>query len=164
MTPTQTMKENPQALSLQLRRVIKGSRQRVFEAWTKPELLRQWFGPATRSVAEVSSDLRVNGAFRIVMEGDSANCAPPPEAGAPPRRPVATGKYTEIVPYERLSFTWRGDWGDMGDTLVTLEFNEVAGGTEVVLTHTNFTNREVLEGHNKGWKESLDKLARFIES
>jgi uncharacterized protein YndB with AHSA1/START domain len=164
MTPTQTMKENQQALTLQLRRVIKGSRRRVFEAWTKPELLRQWFGPAARTVAEVSSDLRVNGAFCIQMSGEAGSCVPPAEAGAPPRRAVATGKYTEIVPYERLSFTWRGDWGEMEDTQVTLEFNEVPGGTEVVLTHTNFATREMLEGHNKGWSESLDKLAKFIES
>lgn len=164
MTPTQTMtKENPQALTLQLRRVIKGSRQRVFEAWTRPELLRQWFGPAARTVAEVSCDLRVNGAFRIRMSGEAGSCVPLPEAGAPPRQAVATGRYTEIVPYERLSFTWRGDWGDMEDTLVTLEFNEVPGGTEVVLTHRNFATREMVEGHNKGWTESLEKLARFIE-
>lgn len=164
MTPTQTMmKENQQELTLQLRRVIKGSRQRIFEAWTKPEMLRQWFGPAALSVAEVSTDLRISGAYRIQMEGKSEGCAPLPETGAPPKRPVAMGRYTEIVPYERLSFTWRGDWGEMEDTLVTLEFHEVPGGTEVVLTHRNFATREMVEGHNKGWSESLDKLARFIQ-
>ena len=115
-------------------------------------------------MADVTSDLRVNGAFRIQMNGGAENCVPPPEAGAPPRRPVAVGKYIEIVPCERLSFTWRGDWHeDMGDTLVTLEFKEVPGGTEVVLTHSRFTNQQMLEGHNKGWSESLDKLAKFIE-
>ncbi len=166
MTSTQThMKEDRalQNLTLQVRRVIKGSRQRVFEAWTNPELLKQWFGPAALTVAQVSSDLKVGGAYRIEMEGVSANCVTPDNKTVGERRPVATGKYTEIIPYDRLRFTWRGDWGEVEDTLVTVEFKDVPGGTEVLLTHTNFATPEMKQGHNIGWTESFEKLAKFIE-
>src|SRR5512140_3197913 len=115
---TQVLKNSSaEGLSLQIRRVIKGSRQRVFDAWTKPEQIRQWFGPAALSVKDATTDLRVNGAYRIEMEGDASNCVPPKDSTGGGRRPIATGRYTEIVPNERLSFTWRGDWGDMADTL-----------------------------------------------
>jgi uncharacterized protein YndB with AHSA1/START domain len=161
MTTTQVMTDT---LTLQVRRVIKGSRQRVFDAWTKPELIQKWFGPAALTVADVKSDLRVNGAYRVVMEGQSENCAAPEDSSSATRRPVATGIYTEIVPNERLSFTWRGDWGEMEDTLVTVEFKDALEGTELILTHSKFANQQMLEGHNKGWNESFDKLAGFIQA
>lgn len=151
---TQTTQTQPD-LSLQIRRVIKASRHRVFEAWTKPELLQKWFGPAVLAVRSVTADVRVGGTYRFEMESVSGE-------PVPPRHAMATGKYTEIVPDERLSFTWRGDWADMGDTLVTLEFKDAPGGTEIILTHTNFANVDVLKGHNKGWEESFEKLAKFV--
>lgn len=161
---TQTANQPAQEVSLQVRRVIKGSRRRIFEAWIKPELLQQWFGPAALNVAKVEADVRVGGSYRIEMEGVSENCVNPDGEAVGPRRPVAMGKYVEIVPDEKLSFTWRGDWGDMGDTLVEIEFSDVPGGTEVVLTHTKFANEEMKKGHNKGWEESFDKLVRFVEA
>jgi uncharacterized protein YndB with AHSA1/START domain len=153
---------NAQDLSLQVRRVIKASRQRVFEAWTNPELVRQWFGPAALTVSDVQTDVRVGGAYRIEMQGVSENCVGPSGQPETKRNPIAIGRYTEIVPNERLSFTWRGDWRDMGDTLVTIEFSDVEDGTEIVLTHTKFANDDMVKGHNKGWTESFDKLARFL--
>jgi uncharacterized protein YndB with AHSA1/START domain len=162
MMTTQAMKENRAAaeITLVVRRVIKASRQRVFEAWTKPEMIQEWFGPAEMTVSKVTNDLRVNGAYRIEMEGRSENCAATAE---PDKKPVAYGTYKEIVPNERLSFTWRGDWGDIGDTLVTLEFKDAPGGTEIVLTHTGFASQEMKEGHSKGWNGSFEKLDRYIQ-
>jgi uncharacterized protein YndB with AHSA1/START domain len=50
----------------------------------------------------------------------------------------------------------------MEDTLVTVEFKDAPGGTEIVLTHTRFANQQMVDGHNKGWTESFDKLAGFL--
>jgi uncharacterized protein YndB with AHSA1/START domain len=161
MTTMTEPKRSTQNLTLEVRRVIRGSRQRVFEAWTKPELIEKWFGPEHMTVAKATNDLRVEGKYRIEMEGSTENCSPSPEN---PKRATAYGFYTEIVPNERLSFTWRGDWGPIEDTHVTVEFKDAPDGTEVILTHTKFANQEMLEGHNKGWNGSLNKLERFISA
>ncbi len=163
MTQSVAANRSTENITLVVRRVIKASRQRLFDAWTKPELLKEWFGPEHMTATEVSSDFRVGGTYRIEMLGSTENCAKVPGQEAPPKRPIATGRYTEIVPNERLSFTWRGDWGPIEDTFVTVEFLEASGGTEVVITHERFANEQMREGHNQGWTGSLNKLARFAE-
>lgn len=158
---TQVMKENrsDQELTLVLRRVIKASRERVFAAWTKPEQIQKWLGSEDVTITKVTNDLRVNGAYRIEFSKGGASCA---QGAEPNKMPVAYGTYKEIVRNERLSFTWRGDWANAGDTLVTVECKDAPGGTEVVLTHTGFANQEMKEGHNHGWNQSFDKLERYI--
>ena len=102
--------DNGENLRLELRKVIKAKRARVFEAWTKPEVIRHWFGPRNMVVTEVSSDLRVGGSYRIEMRGAlEARLAERPNESMG-YRAGATGVYTEIVTDERIAFTWRGDW------------------------------------------------------
>ena len=55
-------------LSLTLKRVIRSRREQVFEAWTNPDLLRQWWGPGSTICPEASIDLRVGGTIRIANE------------------------------------------------------------------------------------------------
>ena len=66
---------------------------------------------------------------------------------------TAFGTYREVEEPRRLVYTW--DWREesdaMGETVVTVEFNEVDGGTEVVLVHEGFPAVEAKEGHDQGW-------------
>jgi len=141
---TQTKRE----ATLRLTRTFPASRERVFRAWTEPEALRRWLSPETHETPSAEVDLRVGGAYRIGMRKLSDGKAS-----------YVTGLYREITPPEKLAFTWRWEGEpEHGETLVTLEFRDLGGVTEVVLTHEQFPSEESRDGHGKGWTSCLNKL------
>jgi uncharacterized protein YndB with AHSA1/START domain len=143
---------NAENLSLQVSRVIKASRARVFAAWTEPELMLRWFAPGPMQPRTVDIDLREGGVFRAAMQG------PSPRTGQE-MCVTFTGTYERIVPDELLVFGWEVE-GDPGDpTRVTVEFKDVDGGTEVVLTHERIPNQELVNRNTFGWTGMLEKLA-----
>ena len=102
--------------ALRLVRTVQAGRQAVWNAWTRPEEMMVWACPAPGGLAEATADLRPGGHFtlRMVVEGVEHN---------------AFGTYREVDEPKRLVYTW--DWREegqqMGETLVTVEFNEVEG-------------------------------------
>src|ERR1700737_1947910 len=56
-----------EGLRMQVSKVIRASREQVFEAWTKPDVIQRWFGPANMDAAKATNDLRVGGTYRIEM-------------------------------------------------------------------------------------------------
>ena len=71
----------------------------------------------------------------------------------------AEGTFREVVEDDRLVHTWRWTHGESSEeSLVTVEFDEVDGGTEVVLTHERLTGREAVEEHAQGWAGILENL------
>lgn len=136
---------------LQLRRTIPAPREKVFQAWTRPEALMRWCAPGDMTTPFADVDLRVGGRFHIHMQGPD---------GTPHR---ATGTYREISPPEKLVFTWA--WEEKPDeeeTLVTLEFRERGRATDFVLTHERFPSEDVRDRHAIGWGGCLDKLAGVL--
>jgi uncharacterized protein YndB with AHSA1/START domain len=72
------------------------------------------------------------------------------------------GVYRDVRAPERLSMTWRWEEdnkADEFDTLLTLEFNEVDGGAELVLTHEQLASIESRDRHTEGWTAIVDQLA-----
>jgi uncharacterized protein YndB with AHSA1/START domain len=137
-------------IKLQVTRTIKARRPRVFDSWTKPELMQRWFAPGEMTVANASADLRVGGEYRVEMRGVDGFVH------------IAAGVYKKIIPNELLSFTWGGSCSDSGaETLVTVEFKDVEGGTELILTHEHFTSTEAAAKHQQGWQGCLDNLEKF---
>lgn len=147
MSTTQT------SLELRVSRVIKARRELVFAAWTQPELMRRWLAPGTMRVAEASADARVGGTYRIAMAGDGCN--------GPQGSAQASGTYTAVVPNERIQFTWNMANDAAAETLVTVDLRDVAGGTEVVITHRGFASAERRDKHEHGWTGCLDNLEVF---
>jgi uncharacterized protein YndB with AHSA1/START domain len=141
-------------------RVIRAPRARVFEAWTNPEIVKQWFGPTAMRIPGVSLDVRVGGAYRIEFApqetGDGTACGTQSTA--------AFGEYTRIVPNQLLQFTWSSNWQPGEDSLVTVSLKDVDGGTEITILHENFNTEASRDGHNRGWAGSFDKLAALLES
>ena len=145
---------NPNTV-LEMRRTIRTSREKAFAAWTDPGQLRQWFAVAdgyTTPLAEV--ELKVGGRYRLGMK-------PPGESPLL----IVGGVYQEILPPERLVFTWQWEGADLNEpeTLVTVEFYEAAGVTEVVLKHERFTDAMQRDRHGEGWAGCLDHLERLLE-
>jgi uncharacterized protein YndB with AHSA1/START domain len=143
-------------IKLEITRVIRASRQRVFDAWTRPEYVRQWFSPGgNKMVQDAAMDLRVGGGYRLQMQGENEECDNGNEAK---RNSVVTGTYRKVVPHELLIFTWKINWDDSGETLVTVAFRDVAGGTEVRLTHERFATETLRDQHEAGWTSVLAHL------
>ena len=85
--------ENATSRTLVLTRLIDAPREKLFKAWTTPELLKQWFAPAPWTIAHVEVDVRAGGSSLVVMRGPEGQEFPCP------------GIYLEVVPNERLVFT-----------------------------------------------------------
>jgi uncharacterized protein YndB with AHSA1/START domain len=137
---------------LEMRRTFQAERTRVFDAFIKPEALAAWWGPAGVTAPRVELDLTPGGAFEIDMHHDKGAIH------------YLSGVYEEITPPERLVFSWA--WGQGEDrgpsTHVILDFHEVAGGTEIVLTHSGFANEDARGQHGEGWGGCFDGLAAYL--
>ena len=148
-----TAQETRTEITLNLTRTYSAPRDDVFRAWTEPEALKRWFAPSdefSTPIAEV--DLRVGGAYRIGMK-------PPDQEDMF----IVVGTYREVQPPERLVFTWSWEEGiDVGETLVTVEFRDLGGSTEVVLTHELFPNEQARDKHNEGWSGCLERLEKIL--
>ncbi|HEY0759676.1 MAG TPA: SRPBCC domain-containing protein [Acidisarcina sp.] len=148
-----------EGLKLEVKRVIRADRSRVFSAWTNPEILKKWFGPATMITSAASADPRAGGSYRIEMQRIEQRTAEMQCSD----KSTATGVYEQIIPNELLSFTWHGNWVVDEETLVTVRFKDVAGGTEVTLTHEHFSTADLRDRHEQGWTGSLEKLTAYLE-
>ena len=128
------------ANTLRMTRHIRADRQSVWNAWTQPEHMRKWACPAPGGVQDVTSDFRVGGAYTLRMRVEDNDH-------------TAFGTYREIDEPNRLVYTW--DWREeehaVGETLVTVEFRERDGGTDVVLVQDGFATVEAREAHEQGW-------------
>ena len=139
------------AVTLRLARTFAASRDRVFRAWTEPAALKRWFAPGdlTTPVAEV--DLRVGGQYRVHMQAPDGTMH------------QLRGTYRQIDPPRKLVFTWSWEThAGATETLVTVEFFDRGGSTEVVLTHERLPSADERDRHEHGWDGCLTKLAREL--
>lgn len=144
---------------LVITRVFDAPRNLVFQAWTDPQRLQRWWGPAkfTNPVCEL--DLRPGGAIRIHMRAPDGVIYP------------MAGVFQEIVEPERLVFT-SAALDDKGspifEILNTVTFAEHSGKTKLTLqarvVMRTAEAARYLPGMEQGWNMSLDRLAREVES
>lgn len=135
-------------------RVFERPRHLLFEAWTKPEHLRQWWGCDGLSLTDCEIDLRVGGAWRFVMRMPDGSDHP------------FKGVYREIVPDQRLVYSECYEMPQIGspEWLTTVTFEEIAGGTR--LTHSILhRSREVRDAHLQAGMEAgtIQTLHRLDE-
>jgi len=141
--------------SLEIKRFIKASPDRVYAAWTDPAQLRQWFGPEQVTTDNLIADPRVGGRFRWDLTNSDGE------------KMTMEGKFRELQPGKKVAFTWK--WQDDEDwennvSIVTVELSEQSGGTELRLTHERLPNEQSRDGHTRGWNSALDKLEKFANS
>jgi uncharacterized protein YndB with AHSA1/START domain len=114
----------------------------VFEAWTKPELFKQWWAPKSMGMTIVSCemDVRVGGGYRLAF-GHPAS-----------EQPMAFfGKYIEVIPNARL--VWTNE--ESADAAVTtLTFTEKAGKTLLVLSEL-YPSKEALDAAGTGAADAM---------
>jgi uncharacterized protein YndB with AHSA1/START domain len=145
MTRTES---NPNHM-IRLQRLLPASPHEVFNAWTDPKSLQQWFCPGTVSATSIELDVRVGGYFRIVMRDETKDL-------------VHTGEYREIDPPQRLVFTWRSSGTYDQETLVTVELYPRGNKTELVLTHERLPDANSAGKHESGWQDVVRKLTVYL--
>ena len=135
---------------LVVRRLLKHDREQVFSALTDPAKMAKWFYGMETGQAKVTTDLRPGGNFEIEMfnEKGEQECKP-------------HGIYLEIVPPERVVFTWTSE-GSVNDTKVAIELFERDGGTELVLTHE--LSPDMIAPHRQGWTNCLIHLEALLSA
>jgi uncharacterized protein YndB with AHSA1/START domain len=138
---------------VRLVRRIRAPRERLFDAWTKPELLKVWMSTTSDPVRSCDLDVKDGSAYAIVFDS--------PKTGT---TCVVTGRYLEVRRPERLRFTWITDSTHWTQSVVTVELRELgARETELTLTHEQFPDDKSAADHDTGWSELLPQLAQLAE-
>jgi uncharacterized protein YndB with AHSA1/START domain len=124
----------------------------VFEAWTKPELLKLWWAPKSIGIPLLSceADVRVGGTYRFVFGHDASKTM------------AFFGRYLEVTPHSRL--VWTNEEGDGGEAVTTLTFEEKAGKTLLVL-HERHPSKEAVDGaigFGEGLRETFEQLDELL--
>ncbi len=148
----------PESLTVQLRRLLDASPERIWEAWTQPDLMVQWFSPMGMITSAAEADVQVGGRYRIHMARSPQGPPPPPQFGDVL---VAEGVYQQVDHPRLLTFTW--SWAGWGErSLVRIELSRRGRQTELLLTHSRLADEESRAFHEKGWRSTLDKLRLSI--
>ena len=126
--------------------------EKVWRAWTDPQAVKKWWGPGQNEPVSLAQlDVRVGGRFRIVFggpDGKAHECA---------------GIYREVVPNRKLVFTWT--WPNSTperESMVTIELTPAGDGTELVLKHERFADKEARDRHEQGWTGCVRRLERML--
>ena len=146
-------RQNPDA-RLEVRKTFAAPREKIFAAWTDPEQMTGWLCRVTpKHVMKILElDVRPGGRYRFEVTTPDGE------------RFVLSGDYREVLPPERLVFTWTWE-GDsyFGETLVTVELFPRGGATELVLAHERFPNRARRDRHAAGWTGCFDRLVAELK-
>jgi uncharacterized protein YndB with AHSA1/START domain len=120
-------------------RVFNGPARIVFEAWTKPELFRQWWLPKSlgMTLRSCEMDVRVGGTYRLEFE---------------PVGVAFFGTYLEVTPDSRL--VWTNEEGGEGGPVTTVTFEEQGGKTLLVL-HELHSSKEALDAAGTGAADAM---------
>ena len=123
-------------------RTVNGPPRIVFEAWTKPELFKQWWAPKSMGMflRSCEMDVRVGGGYRLVFGHDASN---PDEF---------FGRYIEVTPHSRL--VWTNDEGGDGGPVTTVTFEEQGGKTLLVM-HELYPSKEALDAAGTGAADAM---------
>jgi uncharacterized protein YndB with AHSA1/START domain len=129
-------------------------REEVFRAWTAPQVLKQWWRTGAYSTSQAILDVRPGGRYRIEMVGPDGSIA------------TVCGTYLDVVAPERLVMTWVSEGGprdDGSESLLTVEFYDRAGSTELRLTHERLPATQS-DAFDHGWVQVLGCLSATLGS
>lgn len=130
--------------------------ERLFDAWTRPEDLRKWFGQQPTRLGDIEIDLREGGAWRFHMCSDAGDTE------------LLEGTYLRIHRAKLLSFSWThlmraadGTEQKTQPSYVTITFEPFGAATKMTLEHREIVTEEGRLGVGSGWVESFRTLYRL---
>ena len=134
-----TTVEQTSERELVVTRTVNGPARIVFEAWTKPELFKQWWAPKSMGMflRSCEMDVRVGGKYRLEFEPDAM---------------AFFGTYLEVTPHSRL--VWTNEEGGEGGPVTTVTFEDKSGKTLLVL-HELYPSKEALDAAGTGAADAM---------
>jgi uncharacterized protein YndB with AHSA1/START domain len=133
-------------LQITLRRHIPAPRDRVFQAWHDPQVLRRWT-PLGRSVIDAKTDVRNDGRYQLTIAGLGSGAAS-----------QLVGTYLEVSPPARLVYTWPLQ------SPVTVDFGDAGDRTAVTLCHGPFPSEKLREYHAHAWNHYIDAVTAAVQA
>src|SRR5262245_10000835 len=128
-------------------RTFNGPARIVFEAWTKPELFKQWWVPKSMgmSLRSCEMDVRVGGKYRLEFEPDAT---------------AFFGTYLEVTPHSRL--VWTNEEGGEGGPVTTVMFEE-RGGKTLLVIHELYSSKEALDAAGTGAADAMSETFEQLD-
>ena len=150
-----TTVERKSERELVVTRTFNGPARIVFEAWTRPELFKQWWVSKSfgLSVLSCEMDVRVGGRYRLVFSHPAA-----------PKPMEFFGRYLDVTPHSRL--VWTNEEGGDGGQVTTVTFEE-RGGKTLLIMHDLYPSKEALDGaiasgSTGGMGETFEQLDELL--
>jgi uncharacterized protein YndB with AHSA1/START domain len=147
-----TTVERTSDLEFVVRRTFNAPARLVFEAWTKPELLKRWWAPKSLGMSLLSceADVRAGGTYRFVFGQNGSETM------------AFYGRYLEVIPPSRL--VWTNEEGEGGEAITTVTFEEKGGKTLLVLRERHPSKEAVDEaiGFGEGLRETFEQLDELL--
>ena len=139
--------------SLTLTRRLNARCEKVYAAWADAEKIVQWFGPSKvkPGTLKAEMDVRVGGRYRISFEQESGEYS---EVG---------GVYREVVPNQRLVFSWAWHSTPERESLVTVQLKPDGAGTLLTFHHEQFFDQTARDNHERGWIDLFGKLEKYLD-
>jgi uncharacterized protein YndB with AHSA1/START domain len=146
-----TSKDLAERPSLTLTRRLRARPEKVYAAWTEPQNLARWFATSQAKPGSINADLdvRVGGRYRISFINEASG-----------EYFEVGGLYRDVVPNERLQFTWAWHSTPERESLVTVQIKPDAAGTLLVFRHEQFADQTARDNHERGWNTFLDALEK----
>lgn len=147
-------RSDPAAYELNITRTFDAPLALVFNIWTAREHVLRWWGPKDYETTHVEWDFRVGGAYRVAINSSTGGN-------------WMGGRFVEIVPRERIVFTfaWNPDNDPIGqETLITVTFAETNGRTTQTFHQTAFRDADTRDSHVGGWTGVIDREQAYVEA
>jgi uncharacterized protein YndB with AHSA1/START domain len=156
--------------TVHITRILNAPRERVWQAWTEPDMLKQWWGPKDFTAPHIENDLRTGGKFLYAMRG--------PAGSDFDKDMWSGGEYLEVIPMEKIVTTdyftdeqgnkitpaemgMPGEWPDE-DMKVTVTFEDAGEGkTKLTIMHEGHP-ADFASNAEQGWSESIDKFEAIL--
>jgi uncharacterized protein YndB with AHSA1/START domain len=140
-----------QNAQLRLTRIYPVAPEKVWRAWTDPQALSRWFGPAdTEAVTQAQMDVREGGTYSIRFRT------------ADGQEHAVSGVYQAVEPGRKLVFSWAWQSTPERVSRVTVLMRPTEGGTELDFRHDRFFSDEARVNHMRGWTGTFTKLDAFL--
>jgi uncharacterized protein YndB with AHSA1/START domain len=139
--------------ALVVRRTIRATPQRLFDAWTQPDRLVQWWGPAGVACLGAQIDLQPGGRYRIGNRLPDGHTL------------WFVGVFERITPPRELIYSWsiEGAPARAIPERVTVRFEARGAATDVIVIHERAATATIRDQHTHGWEGCLDGLARMFD-
>lgn len=139
---------------LVIKKEVDAKPEDVFAAWCKPELLMQWSFPFQNWTSTTKNDFKIGGEYTHIVTALDGTIH------------THNGKYLDIIKNQKIIFTWNvidmQDTLNTHETLITVEFHNKNGKTEISLSHENFPNQELRTRYYESWQGCLNNLEKFL--